>query len=153
MPPYRLQKLLTPRIFILECVIQLLYVDEVCIKSAHKNIHIIDPIAMWGYYFLSNKEALQVDIIFGEMNLYLEKSWMYDPKFVMAWMKGNKDREPNDHESRPAEEMLAKEHSWMEVMAIMEIDEDPDKSLAEGIHVRIIRGNLRSKMGLLRKII
>ena len=49
--------------------------------------------------------------------------------------------------------MLAKEHSWMEVMVVMAIDEDPDKSLAEGIHVRIIRGNLRSKMGLLRKII
>ena len=67
------------------------------------------------------------------MNLYLEKPWMYDPKFLMAWLKGNKAREPNDHESRPAEEMLAKEHSWMEVMAIMEIDEDPDKSLVEGI--------------------
>ena len=48
----------------------------------------------------------------------------------MARLKGNKSREPNDHESRPEEEMLAKEHSWMEVMAIMAIDEDPDKSLA-----------------------
>ena len=89
--------MLTPRIFILECIIQLLYVDEVCIKSAHKNIHIIDPITMWGYYFLSNKEALQVAIIFGEMNLYLEKPWMYDPKFVMELLKANKSREPNDH--------------------------------------------------------
>ena len=108
----------------------MLYVDEVFIKSSHKNIHIIDPIAMWGYYILSNKEALQVAIIFGEMNLYLEKSWMYDPKFVMALLKGNKAREPNDHQSRLAEEILEKEHSWMEVMAIMEIDEDPEKSLA-----------------------
>ena len=50
------------------------------------------------------------------MNLYLEKPWMYDPNFLMDWLKGNKSREPNDHESRPVEEMLAKEHSWMEVM-------------------------------------
>ena len=113
MPPYRLQKMLTPRIFILECIIQLLYVDEVCIKSAHKNIHIIDPIAMWGYYFFSNKASLQVAIIFGEMNLYLEKPRMYDPKFMMARLKGNKAREPNDHEIRPTQEMLAKEHSWI----------------------------------------
>ena len=92
---------------------------------------------MWGYYFLSNKAALQVAIIFGEMNLYLEKPWMYDPKFVMARLKGNKAREPNDHESRPIEEMLATEHSWMEVMVVMAIDEDPKKSLVEVIHVRI----------------
>ena len=39
--------------------------------------------------------------------------------------------------SRPTEEMIEKEHSWMEVMAIMAIYEDPDKSLAEGIHVWI----------------
>ena len=64
------------------------------------------------------------------MNLYIEKPWMYDPKFFTDRLKGNKAREPNDHESRLAEEILEKEHSWMEVMAIMAIDEDLDKSLA-----------------------
>lgn len=41
MAPYRIPKLLTPRIFILECVRQLLHVDEVCIKRAHKKSHIV----------------------------------------------------------------------------------------------------------------
>ena len=62
---------------------------------------------------------------------------MYDAKFVMAQMKGKKSWEPNDYESRPIEEMQENEHLWMEVMSIMEIDEYPDKSLVEGIQVRI----------------
>jgi hypothetical protein len=106
-PPYKLPKLLTPRVFALEYVRQRLNVDEIYFTKSKKKSHIVYPIALGGYAFGNHKGAREVANILQEMNLPLDKPWKYDPHFIISKLKGNANPGPNDHESRIAKERLA----------------------------------------------
>jgi len=59
--PYRLPKLLTPRIFVLEYVRQLVHVDEACFIQSHKKGQMVYPIAMGGYVLSNHKGAKEAN--------------------------------------------------------------------------------------------
>lgn len=67
------------------------------------------------------------------MDFPLDHPWKYDPHFVIYQLKGNKKPGPQDQESRPLEEKLANQHSWLEVKAIIETDANPAQALSAAV--------------------
>jgi hypothetical protein len=60
-----------------------------------------------------------------------DKLWSNDPHFSMATEKGKQKLGPDDHKNRPLEENLANKNSWLEVKAILEVDEDLAKVIVD----------------------
>lgn len=104
--PYRLPKLLTSRVFILEYVRQLLHVDEICFTKSKKKSHIVYPITLGGCAFSNHKGAMEATKILKEMDFPLDKPWKYNPHYVISKLKGNVNPRANAHERRPIEEKL-----------------------------------------------
>nr|KUM48507.1 hypothetical protein ABT39_MTgene4522 [Picea glauca]QHR86703.1 hypothetical protein Q903MT_gene707 [Picea sitchensis] len=68
--PYRLPKLLTPRLFVLEYVRQLTAIDMKHFRKSKKRGRITNPIAMGGYAFSNNNEASEAIKLLEELKFH-----------------------------------------------------------------------------------
>ena len=96
--PYRLPVFLTPRIFALEFMRQILYAEEEHFEAFKKSSNIKFPLKV-GPFIFKNKSALViVEKLLENMDFQKEQKVNYDPYHIISQRKQANKNKPFDHQ-------------------------------------------------------